>query len=277
MKVSKLVKGYLRAFYKFGNHLEIKPMMRLKSFILAGVVAVSGTFAATNADALFLSGTFNIDIYNYDAGGVRANAAATQTNINTFGGAATFTSITYTGALDFRITNTAGSATTTIADFLSSGSAGAGGFDADQLGATGGLMLSSGQGTGDAGATAAFRTTTLFKITFESFSDVNIDNLSQIISITHDDGFTMTDGTGTVGNTTDGIFGGPTGIITTTINPLLSGSVPANAFSLIYAAANGDPSVLEVNVVPLPAALWLLLGVSGALVAAKRRSVAKAA
>lgn len=250
-------------------------MMRLKSFILAGVVAVSGTFAATNADALFLSGTFNIDIYNYDAGGVRARAAATQDNIDAFEG--TPTTITYTGALDFSITGTSPTTTTTIADFLRSGSAGPGGFDAVELGATGDLMLSSGQGTGDAGAAAAFRTTTLFRITFASFSDVNIDNLSQIISIRHDDGFTMTDGTDTVGNTTNEIFGGPTGIITTTINPLLSGSAPASAFSLIYAAANGDPSVLEVNVVPLPAALWLLLGVSGALVAAKRRSVAKAA
>ena len=40
---------------------------------------------------------------------------------------------------------------------------------------------------------------------------------------------------------------------------------------------NHDDLVIKVQVVPLPAAAWLLLGVSGALVAAKRRSRLRAA
>ena len=40
---------------------------------------------------------------------------------------------------------------------------------------------------------------------------------------------------------------------------------------------NHDDLVIKVQVVPLPAAAWLLLGVSGALVAAKRRSNRRAA
>jgi hypothetical protein len=40
---------------------------------------------------------------------------------------------------------------------------------------------------------------------------------------------------------------------------------------------NHDDIVVRVSVVPLPAAAWLLLGVSGGLIAAKRRSARKAA
>ena len=43
------------------------------------------------------------------------------------------------------------------------------------------------------------------------------------------------------------------------------------------AGTGADTAAFEFATVPLPAALWLLLGVSGALVAAKRRSVSKAA
>ena len=40
---------------------------------------------------------------------------------------------------------------------------------------------------------------------------------------------------------------------------------------------NHDDIVVRVSVVPLPAAAWLLLGVSGGLIAAKRRSSARKA
>jgi hypothetical protein len=51
-------------------------------------------------------------------------------------------------------------------------------------------------------------------------------------------------------------------------------------FQSIAFASNGtgrDINAFEFATVPLPAAAWLLLGVSGALVGAKRRSARKAA
>lgn len=242
-------------------------------------IAAAGLFAATaltasSADALFLDGTFTIDIYNFDAGGTRANAAATQAIIDT----RTLTdTVEYKGALDFHITGTAGSDFTSIGEFFASGTGTVSGFD----GGTEDLLLSSGGGSGDAGATASFRTTTLFKITAKEFGggafDLNIADLSKIVSVEHDDGITISDGTNSVFNTTVGIEAGPTNIVTTLVVPALSDTAPFGDFSLIYGAANGDPSVLKVSVVPLPAAAWLLLGASGGLIAAKRRSARRAA
>jgi len=196
------------------------------------------------------------------------NANATQTNVT---GRPLDDTVTWVGLLDFRIGPGTGSTVTTISDFFDSGT----GTVISGLGSTvGGSILSGGAGNGDSGGLAdtdsgngtTFRETTLFQITALSFD--NISDMSQIIQVTHDDGFTLTDGSATVDDP------GPTTETDTLISGLSGGP---GSFDLIYAAANGDPSVLEVSVVPLPAAAWLLMFASGGLVAAKRRQSKKVA
>jgi hypothetical protein len=219
---------------------------------MAGALAVSAAFTATDADALFLDGVFNINIYNYDAGGVRANAAATAANLSSAGSA--IATVEYTGALRCGINV----GTPTISAFLDTCGETVGSGSWTQTAGTAGVLDSTTLSAG------TFTTTTLFDISAVSFS--NIANLSQIDNVRHDDGILLTDGTTVITNTPPG---DPTTAINTGVSGLLGG---AGEFSLLYAAANSDPSILEVSVVPLPAAAWLLLGVSGALVAAKRRS-----
>ena len=66
--------------------------------------------------------------------------------------------------------------------------------------------------------------------------------------------------------------------------PAASGATSGNALYLFFddkpdtrTDDNHDDLVIKIQVIPLPAAAWLLLGVSGALVAAKRRSNRRAA
>jgi hypothetical protein len=217
---------------------------------MAGALAVSAGFTATDADALFLDGVFDIKIYNFEApqsdvNDRRASSFATQANIDAaVANSGSYNLVTdldvvYDGILDFNLSGT----DQTIGGFFGTGT---GSFSGLDIGAN---TLSA----------DSYNTTTLFKITASSLR--NISDMSQITLVTHDDGITLTDGTNTVASPQP-----------TTAKPTPISGLSGTNFELIYAAANGNPSVLEVSVVPLPAAAWLLLGVSGALVAAKRRS-----
>lgn len=228
-----------------------------KNMALAGAIAFSSLFTATHADALSfpLSGVFNIQAFNYTVVGDnnerRANSFATIENFNdiasgspTIGTVVESAVFTYEGALDFNLSG----GDQTIGAFLESGSGTAVGVDSSFAGRT----LSAG----------SFSIATLFKITAQS---LNIDNLSNLVNVFHDDGISVF-GSGD----TSVVSAAPTTRKETQLFGQLTGGV--EDFTLIYAAANGNPSVLEVNAIPLPAALWLLLGASGGLIIAKRRS-----
>jgi hypothetical protein len=248
-------------------------MKNFTKIAAAGVVAMSATLSVTSAAAapFDVSGTFLIDIYNYSAGGVRADAAATVANRDGVAGDRDV-QIEYTGSLNF---GTFAGASTTIAQWLNSNAAGAwavvgGAFDAVQ---NGGFVDGDAFLAGTTQSTSSFQTTTMFDITAKS---LDIGNLSQIVNVRHDDGMLLADNedyTGGVTNRTSNIDGGPTGAINTAISGLSGGAAD---FNLLYVAANTDPSVLQVQAVPLPAAAWLLLAASGGLIAAKRRRAAQA-
>mgnify|MGYP006271538669 CR=1 FL=1 len=254
-------------------------MTHIKSIALAGAIAVSGAFAASDADAMpfALSGDFEITAYNYNPSGSSSslrsdNSQATEANFLDISGSPTsigsvngFDTFAYTGALDF---NTASGdpnndGRTTIAEFLGTGTGTVSGLDTT----VGDLTNSAGGGGGDDGAPSGnFRIATLYKITATS---LNIGDLSLLDFVNHDDGVTFLGSSGTSVASV-----GPNSERLTDLAGLAGG---VNDFTLFYASANGDPSVLEVNAIPLPAAAWLLLGVTGGLVAAKRRQARRAA
>lgn len=229
-----------------------------KNMALAGAIAFSSLFTATHADALNfpLSGVFNIEAFNYTVAGGdndtrRANSFATVANFDdiaalspTIGTVVESASFTYEGALDFNLSGS----NQTIGAFLGSGSGTVDGVDPSFAGRT----LSAG----------SFTTATLFRITALS---LNIADLSNLVNVFHDDGISVFGSGGT-----SVVSAAPTTRKETQLFGKLTGGV--EDFTLIYAAANGNPSVLEVNAIPLPAALWLLLGASGGLIIAKRRS-----
>jgi hypothetical protein len=254
----------------------MKPFAKLAAI---GAFAVSVALSATSADALpfALSGTFQITAYNYAPSGTtdaeRSNQSrATEANFEALVagtlGATNVTSNTfsYTGPLDFRAAKDVTPNPMTIGAWLATATGDLSGFTGLD-GTFAGKTLSAGAGGSDDGAPSGnFRIATLFKITATS---LNIGDLSNLWNVKHDDGVTV------LGATKSVAVPGPTSERTTDLFGKLDGGV--SDFTLYYAAANGNPSVLEVQAIPLPAAAWLLLAVSGGLVAAKRRGARRAA
>jgi hypothetical protein len=218
---------------------------------LLSAVALTVAFAMPSVAAT-LNGTFIIDIRNFSdtaASGAganvvtQANSAATAANFNAQTSDAV---ITYTGNINFGI-GSGNSNSTTIANFLTS----AGGTVTGSAGALAFLnstLLSQG----------SYVTTTFFKITGTFMS-------SYEGKITHDDGITLM-----ARDLTGGVSAPPTSERTTKF------SATGGKFTLYYASANGNPSILKVDVseVPVPAAGFLLIGALGGLVALRRRKTA---
>lgn len=214
-----------------------------------GLAVLAAVAISTSANAAsFLSGTFTIDIYNYNSSGVQANSDATLANLGSVAGTKDAT-VTYTGALDFRIPS-GNSGTTTIADWFDSGTGTVTGLTS----AVGDLTLS----------TPTFQNTTMFDIV-----GIFAPDAAFTASIQHDDGVTVLD---------DGLevaaSAAPTQEKTTGF------SFNGGELRLIYVAANGNPSVLEVTgddlptTVPLPAGLPLLLAGLGGFAVLRRRKAA---
>jgi hypothetical protein len=214
----------------------------IKVSVITACLALGGMVGS--ASAATLSGTFTIDIYNFNSGGNSANAVATEANVTAHAGDLVKT-IVYTGDLDFSST---GNNNTTIADFLDSGN---GTYD----------------DTGLVGITQSqknYQATTIYVITRDNYTH----GLSGIIE--HDDGISVYDDGALVADSSD-----PTVEIETAFN------FNGGDFKLIYSAANGNPEVLRVDVVPVPPAIALfgsgLLGLGMLAFRRKRRSADTAA
>lgn len=190
------------------------------------------------AQAATLTGIFNVDIYTYNAGGVAANADATEANL---AGKTLTASGTYIGALDFFTT---GSPSPTVAGFLGSG--------------TGAFSLGVGDASGQM-TSGTFQTTTLFDFT-SNFTGGFAGNIQ------HDDGISLYD---------DGVLITGASAAKPTANGDTDYAFSGGDFRLVYSAANGNPEELNVDVsaVPLPAAAWLFGSALLGLVAVKRRKL----
>lgn len=207
----------------------------------AAIAAI--TFIAP-ASAATLGGTFIVDIY-HRTGASSAESAATIANL---AASTKVDSIVYNGDLDF---STTGANTTTIGDWLAT----AGGtiFGLDPLAAA--LQLSSPNINTSSAVTTFFDITATFLTGFDSV-------------IRHDDGISVFDDGTEIANSAN-----PTTVQNTSVNGFNGGT-----WRLIYAATNGNPSILKVtgdklpSPVPLPAGLPLLLAGLGGLAVLRRRS-----
>jgi hypothetical protein len=215
-------------------------------------------FAAHGAvQAATLSGTFSVlavNAQNQNAAQSEAlqsalGAAFTEAQNGTAGYA--FDEFLYTGDLDF--STNAGTATT-IAGWLATGVNGVVvGLDA----AFGALQLSK----GDVFADPATGTTTFFA--FSPMFEVG----PSTFTIQHDDGIAVEENGVRIGG-----FPGPNTERTTVVSGFSGGDL-----RLIYVATNADPSILKVDVapIPLPAALPMLVaGLAGLGVLRLRRKAA---
>jgi len=218
-----------------------------KIFALALAAA---TFIGTTSHAATLGGDFTVFAVNFDAGGVRGDVHATLDN---FTDAASVSGavadvFSYKGLIDFGVRGPQ-RADFTVEDWLKTGTGTYGNLSSD----LGDSQLSF----------PTFTTTTMFLFTATYGNGFDFD-------VQHDDGFASFD---------DGVAGikyeNATGVRNTN-----GGTFDGGVFSLLYVAANGNPSVLNVtgdNVagippVPLPASGLLLLGALGFLGAKRRKA-----
>ncbi len=220
----------------------------LSRFKVALGAAFTAAALASPVAAAPLDLTFTIDFYNFDAGGVKSNTNASEANLANWSKIDTFM---YDGPLDFRIDSASGKPT--VDEFFATGGGVLSGVDVDLSTFT----LSTGGGSGD----NSWGRTTILDIT-ASFSADYSGN------IVHDDGVTLfADGSVVLDSK------GPT------TEKVSFFSYDGDAFRLIYAAANGDPSILEMDgppeVIPLPPAGFLLIaGFGGLTLVARRRKQA---
>lgn len=208
---------------------------------LAGAAVLAGTMVA---NAATLTGNFSVVAVN--ATGV--SGAQSQASIGDFLAAqslsgASVDDFSYTGALSFGTSD--GTDVTTIGDWLATGGGSVTGLDSSFAD----LQLSKpniGNGTA---------TTTFFQFV------MTISNPVTEFAVRHDDGVGIYDDGAFIGG-----FQNPTSVRNTSVFGFDGGE-----FQLIYVATNGDPSILKVSAVPLPAAGLLLLTALGGVAAIRRR------
>jgi hypothetical protein len=180
-----------------------------------------------------------------------SQSEATAANFATALGGGVSDVFTYNGDLDFATSDPNDS--TTIASWLATGTPGG----VSGLNSTiGGLKLSK----PDINSNPGSATTTFFLFTLANLGAADF-------SITHDDGIALFDNGLQIGG-----FNGPNSQQTTAVNGFGGGQ-----FDLLYVETNGDPSVLNVDMtpVPVPTSLPLLLaGLGGFVVLRRRRACA---
>lgn len=220
--------------------------------ILGAALVAAVTFGAA-ASAATLNGTFNVTAVNVSG----VNSAQSEASLANFNAALAgslgtlngFDDFVYTGDLFFGTSNSNNS--TTIAQWLATGTSGG----VSGLDGIGGLT----QSTPNINNGSA--TTTFFLFT------LNTAFPGADFNVRHDDGFAVYSGTTRIG----GVLG-PTQVLNSTVTGFGGGPL-----SFLYVATNGDPSIFEVsavNVVPVPAALPLLLAGLGGLALLRRRKAA---
>lgn len=217
-------------------------MNRVLSTIAAG--ALTAVLAAGSASAALLTGTFTVDVGQRSPTNT-AGSAATDLNFP-----AILDTFVYTGALNFGTFD--GSDDTTIEEWLATG---------------GGTVTDLDAGVADNKLSAPSISNGTALATFFRFT-INLGNAAGTGTVRHDDGFTVYDD-----GVASGSFSNPTTVRTT--NYTMDGS-GAGEFKLVYVATNGDPSVLRVSAVPLPAAGLLLVSALGGFgyLARRRRAAA---
>lgn len=223
----------------------------MKKLTLAAVAATTMLFAGAADATSYLNGTFSVDIrQRVDVDRDEASATVANFDVATLLG-----TITYTGDINFGLTEFVGvDSPSTIRNFLDTNIGGS--YSVTSSAVSGFLDKQLSKGSIDDGSAIA---------TFFEFTAPGDDDTIRG-TIIHDDGIMMS---------LDDILvaesGRPTKVIST---PFAAGS---GAVNLLYVATNSDPSVLRVEVapVPLPAAGGLLVaGLAGLGFLSRRRKAA---
>lgn len=196
--------------------------MSLRCALMLAAVAASLALGEAKAQtAPFLEGTFTIDIYNGDGGGEESspNSKALLSNPLITGAEQPLDTVTWTGPLNFGITS-GPDVPSTIGDFFATGEGTVEGLDES----TADTLLS----------VTNYVTTTVFVIKFSkrAIPDGNI---------VHDDG---------IGVYVDGELITPSDAADPTSEATTTFDGPAGDYQLVYAAANGNPSILRVRGTP---------------------------
>jgi PEP-CTERM motif len=221
-----------------------------KLFLCAAAMGLAATLAAAPAKAGYVSGTFGFTVVTGNTGGVGFSAVQGATPFTGSTASATFT---YTGSLNFN--NTAPQNFTNSGDlnstwFGTATNAGPGSY---------GISGYSGSGTTASPSGADFTSLANFlassgsagNFAYGSLYTIDLGTLTAgtVLSITHDDGASVFQGSTQIGTSTTGP--------TTQVTDLITIATTADT-TLYYSRQNGSPSILEVSTVPEPASMALL-------------------
>lgn len=228
--------------------------MALKNLFCAGVIAASA-FVSTVAHADLLTGSF---VFSVTTGATNGSGFSTLPDVNPFTGDVATATFTYTGPLNF--INNQGQNTGPSGDLNSAF------FSLSSISNYNGSGISAGGGANyttvedflaSSGSASAFNYASFYTI------DLGVLAAGTVLTITHDDGASVFQGSTQLGST---VFG-PTGQVTDVV------TVPTTADTILYySRQNGTPSILVVDAVPEPST-WamMILGFAGVSYMAYRR------
>jgi hypothetical protein len=237
--------------------------MTFRNLLLVGAIAALAV-GPTAAQAAVLTGTFGFTVTTGDTGGAGFNTLPSSTP---FAGPTAGATFTYTGALNFN--NPAGQNSGPTGDLNSTFFTSAGGVISGYAGTGNFTPGNDNYGSGVAGFLAGSGSASNFA--YGSLYKIDLGTLAAgtVLTITHDDGASVFQGSTQVGST----VAGPTTVVTDVVDITTTGDT-----TLYYSRQNGTPSILEVSAVPEPST-WamMILGFLGiGLVAYRRKSTGHA-